>query len=242
MSLLPTLGARLRQRRHDKDLTQAALADQAGVSPRFLVALEKGEGNISVERLAAVCAVLDLPLEQLFRGLGPGGPAKLALVGMRGAGKSTIGAAAAGRLQIAFVELDRLVEEEAGMSLSEVFELRGEAGYRLIEGRVLDRALARPGAAILATGGSLVTAPDTWGRLRSRARTVWLQASPAAHLQRVLDQGDTRPTRGRPAARQELEALLAGRAPLYGQADHILHTEELGLEGTITALVSLLGG
>ena len=240
--LLESIGARLRARRVERGLTQAALAEAAGVSPRFLVQLEKGTGNISVQRLAGVCAALALPLEQLFAGLGPGGQDKVALVGLRGAGKSTIGAALGAHLSRRFVELDALVEDAAGMSLGEIFELRGEAGYRETEAEVLDALLREEEEAlVIATGGSIVTAPETWQRLRQRARTAWLQASPGSHLQRVMAQGDLRPMRGRPHARTELEAILAARAPLYGQADVRFNTDALGVGGTVQALAGWLG-
>jgi XRE family transcriptional regulator, aerobic/anaerobic benzoate catabolism transcriptional regulator len=236
--LLTAIGARLKRRRAELGLTQAALAREASVSPRFLVQLEKGEGNISVQRLHAVCAVLQLPLERLFRGLGPDDRAKLALVGLRGAGKSTIGAQLAARLDQPFVELDRLVEDAAGMSLGEIFEIRGQEGYREIEVRVLDDVLAAPGGAVIATGGSLVTAPDTWARLRAGARTAWLRATPASHLERVMAQGDLRPMRGRPQARAELEGILDTRAPLYAQADVSLDTDALGVQGAVDRLAA----
>jgi len=236
--LLSAIGSRLKRRRVEVGLTQAALAREASVSPRFLVQLEKGEGNISVQRLHAVCAVLQLPLERLFRGLGPDDRAKLALVGLRGAGKSTIGARLAARLGESFVELDRLVEDAAGMSLGEIFEIRGQEGYREIELRVLGEVLAAPGRAVIATGGSLVTAPDTWARLRAGARTVWLRATPGSHLERVMAQGDLRPMRGRPQARAELESILDTRAPLYAQADVSLDTDALGVVGVVDRLAA----
>lgn len=236
--LLSAIGSRLKRRRVEVGLTQAALAREASVSPRFLVQLEKGEGNISVQRLHAVCAVLQLPLERLFRGLGPDDRAKVALVGLRGAGKSTIGALLAARLAQPFVELDRLVEDAAGMSLGEIFEIRGQEGYREIELRVLGEVLAAPGRAVIATGGSLVTAPDTWARLRAGARTVWLRATPGSHLERVMAQGDLRPMRGRPQARAELESILDTRAPLYAQADVSLDTDALGVLGVVDRLAA----
>jgi XRE family aerobic/anaerobic benzoate catabolism transcriptional regulator len=236
--LLPTIGSRLRRQRLARGLTQAALATAAGVSPRFLVQLEKGEGNISVQRLYDVCGALDLPLEALVRGLGPDTREKLALVGLRGAGKSTVGARLAARLGAPFVELDRLVEDAAGMNLGEIFEIRGQDGYREIEGRVLDDVLARPGRAVLATGGSLVTAPETWARLRETARTAWLMASPESHLRRVTAQGDLRPMRGRPDALAELEAILTAREPLYGLADVHLDTDALGVDGVVERLAA----
>lgn len=242
MQLLTHIGARLRRRRNALGLTQASLAREAGVSPRFLVQLEKGEGNISVARLAEVCTVLELPLSSLFQGLGPGGPELIALVGLRGAGKSTVGAELADRLGWAFVELDARVSDEGGMRLGEIFELRGEAHYRLLEERVLRRILADGTPMVLATGGSLVTSATSWALLREHARTAWLQAPPEAHLQRVMAQGDLRPMRGRPNALQELREILDERAPLYGEADVWIETEELGVEGAVERLLRWVQG
>ena len=230
------VGARLRGRRLEWGLTQAELARRAGVSPRFLLQLEKGQGNISVIRLADVCDALDLSLSALFQGIGPGRPKKIALVGLRGAGKSTVGLKLAETLHTEFVELDRLVEQEAGMSLGEIFELRGEAHFRTLERKVLERVLRSPDRAVIAAGGSIVTAPDTWKRLQEGARTVWLQASPASHLERVRAQGDLRPMRGRPNAQKELEAILLERSNLYAQADVHLDTDGLGVHGVVDAL------
>jgi XRE family aerobic/anaerobic benzoate catabolism transcriptional regulator len=240
--LLEEVGARLRARRLAEGLTQAALAQRAGVSVRFLVEIEKGEGNVSLRRLAEVCAVLRLPLEALFSGLGPGGPEKVALVGLRGAGKSTVGAALAQRLGCPFVELDGWVEQRAGMRLGEIFELRGERWFEQLEAEALEALLAQPGRCVVATGGSLVTRPETWRRLRATARTAWLQAPPAAHLQRVAAQGDLRPMRGRPEALAELEAILEERAGLYGQADLALDTAALGPAGAVERLAAWVEG
>jgi XRE family aerobic/anaerobic benzoate catabolism transcriptional regulator len=234
--LLNHIGSRLRARRRVWELTQAELARRAGVSPRFLVQLEKGEGNISVGRLADVCEALELPLADLFRGIGPGRPNKIALVGLRGAGKSTVGEQLARTLDAEFIELDARVEAEAGMTLSEIFELRGEAHYRTLEREVLERVLRGSGPAVIAAGGSIVTAADTWKRLQEGARTVWLKASPASHLERVRAQGDLRPMQGRPNAQAELEAILDERAGLYAEADLHLDTDGLGVDGVVDAL------
>lgn len=240
-TLLPTIGDRLRSRRLALGLTQAALSRAAGVSVRFLVQLEQGEGNISVTRLAEVCGALQLSLEALFAGLGPGAPRKVALVGLRGAGKSTVGAALAERLEAPFIELDRRVEERAGMRLGEVFELRGEAYFRSIEAAVVDEVLAEPGPAVLAAGGSLVTAASPWARLREGAYTVWLRASPESHLDRVRAQGDLRPMRGRPEPLAELRAILDERASLYAQAAMTLDTDRLGVDGVVARIADAVG-
>ncbi|MFT4975678.1 MAG: XRE family aerobic/anaerobic benzoate catabolism transcriptional regulator [Myxococcota bacterium] len=222
------------------NLTQVELAVRAGVSPRFLVQLEGGRGNISVNRLADVCGSLNLSLEDLFRGLGPGGPEKLTLVGLRGAGKSTIGAVLANHLDVPFIEIDDRIAAAAGLSLSEIFEVGGSGLYRELEGRVIEQVIATPGGAVLAAGGSLVTSADAWQLLREHTRTVWLKASPESHLQRVINQGDLRPIEGRPDALRELTDILAARAPLYAMAHITLDTEDLGLDGVVTRLEGLM--
>jgi XRE family transcriptional regulator, aerobic/anaerobic benzoate catabolism transcriptional regulator len=227
LMLLQELGERLRARRQERGLTQAELAERTGLSPRFLVQLEKGDGNISISRLSEVCEALALPLDALFRGLGPGAPEKVALVGLRGAGKTTVGMALAERLAVSFVEVDAKVEEEAGMTLAEIFQLRGEAHYRNLETQVLEALLSEPGPAVLATGGSIVTSPEAWKLLRAQARTIWLKASPASHLRRVQDQGDLRPMRGRPNALGEIREILAEREGLYSQADQTFDTDRM---------------
>jgi XRE family aerobic/anaerobic benzoate catabolism transcriptional regulator len=241
LMLLDSIGSRLRERRLSLGLTQAGVARDAGVSPRFLVQLEGGTGNISVSRLADVCAVLDLQLEHLFRGLGPGGPEKLALVGMRGAGKSTIGASLAQRLGVTFIEIDARVEEAAGMSLSGIFEVGGSGLYRELERRVLAEVLEEEGPAILATGGSVVSSVQSWQLLREQARTVWLKAAPKSHLDRVISQGDLRPMAGRPDALRELTEILTVRAPLYAMAAITLDTDALGIDGVVARLAALGG-
>ena len=236
-TLLHEIGARLRARRNEWGLTQAALASKAGVSPRFLVQLEKGDGNISVGRLAEVCEALGMPLAELFRGIGPGRPNKTALVGLRGAGKSSVGALLATASGVRFVELDALIEQAAGMALVEIFELRGEVHYRKLERQVLDRLLAEPEPMVIAAGGSIVTAAETWKRLQEGAKTVWLRASPLSHLDRVRAQGDLRPMRGRPNAAAELEAILDERSGLYAEADVHIDTDGLDIDGVVDALV-----
>lgn len=238
--LLQTIGQRLRSKRQDVGLTQAHLAAQAGVSVRFLVQLENGRGNISINRLANVCAALDLSLESLFRGLGPGGPDKLTLVGLRGAGKSSVGAALAQAANRPFIELDDRIAETSGLSLAAIFEVGGSALYRELEARVIEKTLADPAPCVLAAGGSVVTSPDSWRLLRERTRTVWLKASPQSHLRRVINQGDLRPIKGRPDALNELTEILNRRAPLYAMADLSLDTEALGIEGVVDRLVEYL--
>ena len=206
-----------------------ALAKAAAVSERFLVQLEAGEGNISVARLEDVAEALGTTgAELLSQGAraksAPRAAGMVALVGLRGAGKSSIGAAVAERLGVPFVELDELIVREAQMTLSTIFEIHGERYYRGIEREVLRRLLTTGKPMVLATGGSIVTDAETWGLLRSRARTIWLKATPGEHWSRVVGQGDVRPMRDRPRAMKELHALLGRRRPLYEMADEVVDT------------------
>jgi XRE family transcriptional regulator, aerobic/anaerobic benzoate catabolism transcriptional regulator len=164
----------------------------------------------------------------------------VALVGLRGAGKSTIGRALAQRLSVPFFELDALVEQAAGLSLAGIFSLHGEAYYRRLAREVLTRFLAETEAGVLATGGSLVLDREAWKLLQKRCRTVWLQATPEDHWQRVLAQGDERPSAASPHARDELRALLKAREPLYAQADVAVDTSRLGVAGAVREIVKHL--
>jgi len=152
--------------------------------------------------------------------------AMVALLGVRGAGKSTVGERLARRHAVAFVEVDQRIEAAAGLSLAEIFELHGEAYYRRLERAALDELFASPRAAVLATGGSIVTHADNYALLRGRAVTVWLRARPEDHWNRVIQQGDARPMAENPHAFAELGALLDQRAPLYARAHHAVDTTD----------------
>ena len=164
----------------------------------------------------------------------------VALVGLRGAGKSTIGRALAGKLSVPFFELDALVEQAAGLSLPGIFSLHGEAYYRRLAREVLTRFLAETDEGVLATGGGLVLDRESWRLLQRRCRTVWLQATPDDHWQRVLAQGDERPSAASPHARDELRALLKVREPLYAQAEIAVDTSRLGVPGAVREVVQRL--
>lgn len=226
MTVLHQLGTRIRRDREAKGWTRAELAKRTGISLRFLADVEHGASNLSVQRLAEISQALGVPLATMFApDEKPAVSAKIALVGLRGAGKSAIGLALAAQFGWPFIEVDVRVEQVAGMRLGDLFETLGAARYRQIERQVLMDILAEPGPSVLATGGSVVTAPDTWDLLRGRAQTVWLRASPRSHLARVEAQGDLRPMRGRENALAELEEILEARSPLYAQAAWTVETE-----------------
>jgi XRE family aerobic/anaerobic benzoate catabolism transcriptional regulator len=148
----------------------------------------------------------------------------VALLGLRGAGKSSVGRKLAKQLHVPFYELDVLIEKAAGLRLQQIFDLQGEAYYRRLERETLARFLATTPAAVLATGGGVVNDPETYALLRRRCRTIWLRARPEMHWERVVHQGDQRPMQGNPDAMIELRALLAAREPLYSQADLTIDT------------------
>lgn len=234
-ALLASLGGEVRAARQDRGLTLKALAEKAGVSARFLVQLEAGEGNISVARLEDVAEALGTSGADLLARASKPRRAKavVALVGLRGAGKSAVGRAVAKRLGVPFVELDERIAAEAQMTLPSIFEIHGERYYRGIEREVLRKLLDERKPMVIATGGSIVTDPETWSLLRTRARTVWLEAKAEDHWNRVVAQGDVRPMRGRPRAMNELRQLLEARAPLYAQADLVVQTSGRPLEAVL---------
>jgi XRE family aerobic/anaerobic benzoate catabolism transcriptional regulator len=166
--------------------------------------------------------------------------ARVALVGLRGAGKSALGAALARALGQPFVELDREIEREAALPLAEVFMLYGQAGYRRIERRCLERALDRGDRFVLAAGGGIVSEPETYNLLLVHCYTVWIKASPEEHMSRVIAQGDFRPMDGNEAAMQDLRRILAAREPLYAKADATVDTTGEPFAGSLAKLTGVV--
>lgn len=240
--LLSSLANRIRKRRKSLGYTQSDLAQRAGVSPRFIAQLESGKGNISVQKLASISAALSISLGEIFRGLGPYGPLVLTLVGLRGAGKSTLGSTVSKVLNIPFVELDHEIVRHSSMSLSEIFSFGGAEYYHELQERTLQAILNKPDPLVLATGGSIVTATQSWERLRNHTKTVWLYAKPETYLSRVREQGDLRPMKGRNNALKELKQLLQLRTPLYAQADLHLDTDQKDIEELSRILIDFYQG
>jgi XRE family transcriptional regulator, aerobic/anaerobic benzoate catabolism transcriptional regulator len=162
---------------------------------------------------------------------------RIALIGLRGAGKSTLGRLLADRLAVPFIELDREIERRSGASLSELFDMFGQATFRRAERDALEDVLAREAGFVMATSGSIVTEPATLERLLSTCRTVWVKAEPTEHMARVMQQGDMRPMGNSPRAMEDLNAILNSRTPLYAKAEIAVSTTGKTPE---TALAELL--
>jgi XRE family aerobic/anaerobic benzoate catabolism transcriptional regulator len=238
--LLRSLGQRARARRLEREWTLREVAERSGVSPRFLVQLEAGRGNISVRRLADVARALEVTPASLIELPVESAEPVVALLGLRGAGKTTIGRRLGRRLRVPFVELDRRIEQAANLSLAEIFSLHGEAYYRRLEREALEAVLRDERPLVLATGGGLVTSPDTFALLRRSALTIWLRATPEDHWNRVLRQGDRRPMVDHPQAMSDLRSLLTAREPLYAAAAHTVDTSGRPVHRVVEEIAGLL--
>lgn len=219
------LGRQLRERRKLRGLSQEQLGELSGLSTRYISQIEGGRGNLSILRLLELTRALGVPLHEALQ------PDKwhpiVALIGLRGAGKSTVGRDLARRLDRPFAELDGLIEDEVGLGLAEIFAIHGESYYRRLEREVLTRFVLGGTPAVLATGGSLVTDRTTFDLLKKSAVTVWLRARPELHLERVSAQGDRRPMAGRADPLTDLRSLLREREPVYSEADITIDTTHL---------------
>src|SRR6266446_5223497 len=165
---------------------------------------------------------------------------RIALIGLRGAGKSTLGSKLAGESKIPFIELDREIEKDTGMPLAEIFSLYGQSGYRAIERRTLEKVLNERERAVLSVGGGMVSEKETFDYLLSNCYTVWIKAQPEEHMSRVMAQGDFRAMAGSGQAMEDLRRILEAREPLYGKADMHLDTSGSSVEESFSKLKAAL--
>jgi len=161
---------------------------------------------------------------------------RIALIGLRGAGKSTLGAKLAAQKKVPFVELDREIERETGMPLAEIFSLYGQSGFRSIEKRTLERVLKEYDKVVLSVGGGIVSEKDNYDYLLANCYTIWVKAEPEEHMSRVIAQGDFRAMAGSDRAMEDLRRILESREPLYRKADFHLDTAGDSVERSFTKL------
>src|SRR5262245_8917194 len=166
---------------------------------------------------------------------------RIALIGLRGGGKSTLGRLLAAALDTPFIELAREIGRQGGMALSELFDMFGQATFRRIERATLETILDSNPRVVLATGGGIVTEPSTFELLLASCFTVWMRAAPEEHMSRVMAQGDLRPMSGSTRAMDDLVSILSSREPLYAKADVTLETSGETPAQSLRALLRLLG-
>jgi XRE family transcriptional regulator, aerobic/anaerobic benzoate catabolism transcriptional regulator len=165
---------------------------------------------------------------------------RIALIGMRGAGKSTLGPMLAKEMKNRFVEVDGEIEKDTGMPLGEIFSLYGQSGFRAIEKRTLERVLKENERAVISVGGGVVSEKETFDYLLSNCYAVWIKAQPEEHMSRVMAQGDFRAMAGNDQAMEDLRRILESREPLYGKADICLDTSASSVEESFAKLKAML--
>jgi len=220
-------------------LSRKAAAARARVSERHWANLETGVGNASILVLLQVAKALQCSLVTLLEEAPEAGNLRrqhIALIGLRGAGKSTLGQRLAQELGYVFVELSRVIENLAGCSISEIHGLYGPEAYRRYERRALEDCLAQYPHVVMATPGGLVSEESTFNMMLAQCFTIWLQATPEDHMARVLAQGDTRPMSASTEAMQDLRRILSSRSPFYAKADLHFDTSLQPLEESFQKL------
>jgi XRE family aerobic/anaerobic benzoate catabolism transcriptional regulator len=275
---LETIGTRVRATRARRGMSRKILAQDSGVSERYLGQLEAGQGNISISLLRQVADAMsvsvgellrdepDTPFEQkmilqLLERLSPhevedvhrllieryasaadeNRATRVALLGLRGAGKSTLGRRLADRLKVAFIDTAEEIETLSGMTLSEIFSLYGQRAYRRFEHQAIENVLARHREAVIETGGSVVSEPASLALILECCTSVWVKTSPEEHIARVIAQGDKRMLAGPDhEVMEDLKRILAEREPLYARADYEIDTTGQTVDASLAALVARL--
>ena len=224
----------LRQLAQALNCTLAELVgDETASSPEWLMIREILRGRSDSELAqarGALAAMFGAPASEAAR------RQRVALIGLRGAGKSTLGRMLADCWVVPFIELNRQIEAVAGCSLSEIHSLYGPAAYRRYEKRALEESIQRFPRAVIATPGGIVSDPATFNLLLAHCYTVWVRATPEEHMSRVLAQGDTRPMSGNDEAMADLRRILDSRAAFYSKADEVYDTSDKTMEDAFVGL------
>ena len=242
--LLSALGKRVRRLRMQQNRSLKSLAEQAGLSRRFLVEIEAGRANPSLSKLASLSTAIGISLSQLCDlPLSNKPNDRIGLLGIRGAGKSSIGPKLASMMNADFEELDDTIENTSGMTLREIFETEGREGFARREAEALETWFAKNKKGILALPGSIVNHTSTYDRLLNGCTTIWLSASAETHWERVIAQGDLRPLEGGDKnAMNHLQDLLKNRKELYSRADFICDTTNSSIEDSLAEIETFLTG
>lgn len=219
------------------------LVNALDITPRELLVADEPEAEMHPGLLRVIQRLSDdqqaaagtllmrhyFPQDHAFTGV--------ALVGLRGAGKSTLGEGIARELNVPFIRLGGVIERLGGMDLAELFSLGGQKAYRRLEREAVDDVIRTHPGSIVEAGGSLVSEMDTFNALRSAMFTVWVKADPEDHMNRVIGQGDFRPIRGSEEAMSDLRRILAEREPYYRASDYIINTSGRSVRACLNELV-----
>jgi XRE family transcriptional regulator, aerobic/anaerobic benzoate catabolism transcriptional regulator len=213
-------------------------AGQLAEMPREKILLERFLERLPAHRMEEVM----LRLTREFGAEDKARRQRIALIGIRGAGKSTLGSRLAADLGITFIELDAEIEKDAGMPLGDIFSFYGQSGYRALERRLLERVLNEHPRAIFSIGGGVVSEKETYDYLLANCYTIWIKARPEEYMARVIAQGDFRVMGGSDQAMEELRRILEAREPLYQKADLVLDTTGNTIEESFAKLKDALVG
>lgn len=213
--------------------------DETASSPDWLMIREilRGRSDDDLARARTVLGELfDTPASELTR------RQRIALIGLRGAGKSSLGLRLAEQLGVPFIELSGQIELLAGCTIAEIHALYGQTAYRRYEQRALEEAIRTHARAVIATPGGIVSEPATFNLLLTHCYTVWLKAAPEEHMKRVLAQGDRRPMSGNREAMDDLKRILESRAQFYSKADKTFDTSDMPAELAFSRLLEQVPG
>ncbi len=271
------VGRQVRLGRAKRGMTRRQLAEDSGISERYLAQIESGQGNPSVIVLKAIADAIEVAIPDLLPRSDGGNAAlngiiellgrvpsreiagiagmierrlaenhaldrgrRIALVGLRGAGKSTLGQMLAREIGIPFVELNRVVEQEYGASVPMLIEMSGVNTFRRYERACLERVIAEHEEVVIATAGGIVSNPESYALLLERTHTVWIQASPEEHMRRVMEQGDFRPMAENREAMADLHAILEARGADYCRAEASLDTAGENVQKSFAKLLRIV--
>ena len=194
-------------------------------------------GRLDASELPSIAQVIE---QRIVEGAASERAQRIALVGLRGAGKTTLGEMLAKRLNWPFVEMNRAIEHEYGASVSMLMDMSGVSAFRRYERAALEKVIAEHDKVVIATAGGIVSNPDTYALLLRRAHTVWVKAAPQEHMSRVIAQGDFRPMAENRAAMADLVAILEARSADYAQSEAQLDTAGEKIEQSLSKLMKLV--
>jgi XRE family transcriptional regulator, aerobic/anaerobic benzoate catabolism transcriptional regulator len=214
-----------------------ALLPAGGKRNEALVRINDLLGRLDASELPSVAQLIE---QRIAEGAASERAQRIALVGLRGAGKTTLGEMLAKRLNWPFVEMNRAIEHEYGASVSMLMDMSGVSAFRRYERSALEKVIAEHDKVVISTAGGIVSNPDTYALLLRRTHTVWVKAEPQEHMSRVIAQGDFRPMAENRAAMADLVAILEARSADYAQSEAQLDTSGEKVEQSLLKLMKLV--